>query len=668
MRTTKRSGNEVTDFFDSFTQGLAPGLMMARMAENNTQSEARRRAMERDEQSASAMDAAAQDWGDGPLDYGKYRQGVERNKAEADQWNQDNATFDGAGLKGLFTPKKQAPALASPGQYSEAQAKVAEYKKRFAEQKQAEGEKVLADAKYGIVHGATIDDKRAALAGVMDFYNKTFPDGRVADIHMDDDGGITFQRSPAGATWQDGKYVTADGKEARAETRRFKDANEFFDAARNMNDPKSWAKMTEELEKRREATRQDVDRANEVGAGDIFGTGRKDLTYAEQHGLGSFMESKKQRDILNADREERRADAKEAKSLRDEQRAALKDQKDEFGREKARLSQEVTLPGGQKVTIGTLEKWMKDGWRHDADVENERGEKVFVSGESRTRQAAAQGDRRAQRAIEAADILEGLYAPKREETPAQQEQPRGDGQTQASDPDKDALAAALAPIYKKAGGGKVSADNRARKEAAAKPQDVPEKSAPPATGDEAGGGLFPALKPDPMYAPENRKHGWLVDSVREAKDKGLSWSRMTPDEREAAGMSRYLPMSSSSYGKRDDGSEKGRGFFGELKRPDGKVSTEISIGVNIGGKEMEIPALVPTLTQDEINTLLAGESPSQAIMDKAVSHAKERIAAGLSPFASDDEAIPWDERNRRAETKRRSNRPSSVTNASALRR
>lgn len=50
--------------------------------------------------------------------------------------------------------------------------------------------------------------------------------------------------------------------------------------------------------------------------------------------------------------------------------------------------------------------------------------------------------------------------------------------------------------------------------------------------------------------------------------------------------------------------EKGLGYFGKLKRPDGNVSTELSIGVNIDGKEIEIPSLVPTLTQEEIDYLL----------------------------------------------------------------
>lgn len=88
----------------------------------------------------------------------------------------------------------------------------------------------------------------------------------------------------------------------------------------------------------------------------------------------------------------------------------------------------------------------------------------------------------------------------------------------------------------------------------------------------------------------------------------------------------------NNYGVRADGTAKGPGFLGELKRPDGSVSTELSVGVNIDGKEIEIPTLVPTLTKPEIASLLAGEKPSDAIMKKAIDHAKQRMADGKSVF------------------------------------
>ena len=104
---------------------------------------------------------------------------------------------------------------------------------------------------------------------------------------------------------------------------------------------------------------------------------------------------------------------------------------------------------------------------------------------------------------------------------------------------------------------------------------------------------------------------------------------------------------SKDFGLRPDGTPKGSGFLGVLPRPDGEVSTEISVGVNINGQEVEIPSLVPTLDQAErdylLNTPLSPEmwkTPiGQQIMAKAVEHAKGRMAEGKSPFAQEGEQV-----------------------------
>jgi len=99
----------------------------------------------------------------------------------------------------------------------------------------------------------------------------------------------------------------------------------------------------------------------------------------------------------------------------------------------------------------------------------------------------------------------------------------------------------------------------------------------------------------------------------------------------------------STYGTRPDGSQKGAGYFGLLKRPNGDISTELSIGVGIGGKEVDIPTLVPGLTKQEINYLLTTEpNPRglpESIVRKAVDHAKMRMAMGKSPFAEPGEQV-----------------------------
>jgi len=91
------------------------------------------------------------------------------------------------------------------------------------------------------------------------------------------------------------------------------------------------------------------------------------------------------------------------------------------------------------------------------------------------------------------------------------------------------------------------------------------------------------------------------------------------------------------FGLRIDNTKKGKGYFGVLNRKDGGISTEISIGIEMDGKEIQIPTLVPTLDKTEIDYLLnqwkEGDQIPKPIVDKAVDHAKQRMMKGLSPFA-----------------------------------
>ena len=96
------------------------------------------------------------------------------------------------------------------------------------------------------------------------------------------------------------------------------------------------------------------------------------------------------------------------------------------------------------------------------------------------------------------------------------------------------------------------------------------------------------------------------------------------------------------YGSND---EKGTGWLGPMKRPDGGISTEISMGTAIGGKEVEIPLMVPTLNEKEIKYLLNTPIESKTFMDKmpssiikkAVDHANMRMKQGKSPFKERNE-------------------------------
>ena len=86
-----------------------------------------------------------------------------------------------------------------------------------------------------------------------------------------------------------------------------------------------------------------------------------------------------------------------------------------------------------------------------------------------------------------------------------------------------------------------------------------------------------------------------------------------------------------------DARNKGKGYYGELKRPDGGISTELSSSGTFGGREMEFPLIVPTLTKEELDILLSGGTPTKEIYRKASQYAFERMKRGMSPFAQPNE-------------------------------
>ena len=89
------------------------------------------------------------------------------------------------------------------------------------------------------------------------------------------------------------------------------------------------------------------------------------------------------------------------------------------------------------------------------------------------------------------------------------------------------------------------------------------------------------------------------------------------------------------YGKRLDGTKKDVGFRGLLNMTDGSGSTatEQSIGVNVDGREMFIPSIVPTLDKNELNAILSGQGNwPDSIYRKAIDHALERERQGLPMF------------------------------------
>jgi hypothetical protein len=97
--------------------------------------------------------------------------------------------------------------------------------------------------------------------------------------------------------------------------------------------------------------------------------------------------------------------------------------------------------------------------------------------------------------------------------------------------------------------------------------------------------------------------------------------------------------------RRSDGSVKSaQGFLGPIENTvQGGTMTEVSIETEIDGKKMEIPTMVPTLTEDEVKTLssmkLEGNAKNipESIIIKAKEHALMRLDQGKSPFYQDGE-------------------------------
>ena len=95
------------------------------------------------------------------------------------------------------------------------------------------------------------------------------------------------------------------------------------------------------------------------------------------------------------------------------------------------------------------------------------------------------------------------------------------------------------------------------------------------------------------------------------------------------------PKDPSSY--RPDGSLKGPGFLGVYKNPKGQNVTEYSVGIEIDGKEMDVPSLVPGLSPEQISSIVnTGQIPESA-MNVIEDHARSRISEGKSVFADDSD-------------------------------
>ncbi len=155
------------------------------------------------------------------------------------------------------------------------------------------------------------------------------------------------------------------------------------------------------------------------------------------------------------------------------------------------------------------------------------------------------------------------------------------------------------------------------------------------------GGLGPSRKMlEAIVSPPKR-----LPQPYSPPDVGEALSQATtqiPLEHQLVAMGRkQVAATPPNYGPRyGTNTPKGLGYFGPIQMPDNSVRGEFSVGTNVNGKEMEIPSMVPTLTRDELNAVLKmqpGDAWSHEILQKAINHARQRLATGQDPFAGPGE-------------------------------
>lgn len=77
-----------------------------------------------------------------------------------------------------------------------------------------------------------------------------------------------------------------------------------------------------------------------------------------------------------------------------------------------------------------------------------------------------------------------------------------------------------------------------------------------------------------------------------------------------------------------------QGYLGQIKDNKGYTMTEQSIDVDIDGKKVLMPLLVPGLSNEEIASIKENK-PLDSAYEKAVAHGRQRIKEGKNPFFED---------------------------------
>lgn len=152
----------------------------------------------------------------------------------------------------------------------------------------------------------------------------------------------------------------------------------------------------------------------------------------------------------------------------------------------------------------------------------------------------------------------------------------------------------------------------------------------------SGNESTPAPEQGGQATPEQR-----AERVRQAQAQlAARASAQKPTQQNDVNPGGGEPWTPGSDLRNDGKTYKGTGWLGVLRLPNGGVASEYTVGVDIDGKEVDIPTLVPTLTKAEQDMMVNDIIPNskeipETIMKKAVDFAKMRLANGQSVFAND---------------------------------
>ncbi len=197
-----------------------------------------------------------------------------------------------------------------------------------------------------------------------------------------------------------------------------------------------------------------------------------------------------------------------------------------------------------------------------------------------------------------------------------------------------------------------------RKAKAATKEDTPRQVTAPAGGLAPASTRAPAPRTGALSSLDRDRASAALNKEMEGVQRALKTPNLSTEQRKTLSLQaqeiakrrdalkRKRGQSSDpesepvpDYGLRRDGSKKGTGWLGIQKTKSGSDMTEYTVGLEINGNEVDVPTLVPTLNQKEIDYLktepdLRERSQiNDSIIRKAKEHAEKRMREGKSVFA-----------------------------------